>query len=413
MVSMRSSARDGGARKSPIGYGSGTKKKLRPRRGKHLLHYDSARVKGLCRRLIAVIVAFLALPVATNAQYTNEDLAMALSYGSCNNLFLEGTSAQLNSHGRAPSADRVVAMLDKVPAGELMESFRRANTGLIERARGAGHLDGEVVLALDMHRIARYRRPPGKYKGKRKARDLPMAVAGKSVAGTSLAHQFATIEVMGSEPRLTLEVVPWFHGSKYYDTIRELLASAKRHVRAWLLLMDREFYNEEAVGAAMDAGVHFLVPAKKVAPVREAMARCRGLTHLVEPYDMGERRVNLVVVDRESIGRGKGRWAFITDLPGERWRELSELYSRRWGIETGYRDKKAFRGRTCSLSYNVRLALFLISLLAAGVWTLEREDAPVSWLGTMPAHLVRFVLTLCALVWFEPELLEWALATWA
>ena len=76
-------------------------------------------------------------------------------------------------------------------------------------------------------------------------------------------------------------------------------------------------------------------------------------------------------------------------------------------------DKKAFRGRTCSLSYNVRLALFLISFLAAGVWTLEREDAPVSWLGEMPAHLVRFMLTLCALIWFEPELLEWALAIWA
>jgi hypothetical protein len=405
--------RDGGAPKSSKVNRKGSKKSLRPRKGKNLLHYDSAKVKGLCHRLIAVLVAFLALPVAANAQYSNDDLAMALAYGSCNKLFLEGTAARLNARGLAPSADRLVAMLDKVPAGELRESFRRVNAGLVERARETGLLGDELVLALDMHRIARYRRPSKWYKGKRRARDLPMAVAGKSVAGTNLAHQFATIEVMGSAPRLTLEVVPWFHGSTYYDTVRELLASAKRQVRAWLLLMDREFFSEDAVGAVMDEGVHFLVPAKKVARVKSAMARCRGLTHLVEPYDMGERCVNLFVVDRESIGRGKGRWAFITDLPEERWRELSELYSRRWGIETGYRDKKAFRGRTCSLSYNVRLALFLISVLAAGVWTLEREDAPVSWLGVMPAHLVRFMVTLCALVWFEPELLEWALAAWA
>jgi hypothetical protein len=44
---------------------------------------------------------------------------------------------------------------------------------------------------------------------------------------------------------------------------------------------------------------------------------------------------------------------------------------------------------------------------------LERENAPVSWLDAMPAHLVRFMLTLYALVWFEAELLEWALAIWA
>ena len=369
-------------------------------------------MKGLCRRLITVLVAFLALPIAPNALYTREDLAMALAYGSCEKLFLEGTAARLNAFGHAPSADKLVAMLDKVPAGQLLGSFRQANAGLIECAKEAGLLDGEVTLALDMHRIARYRRPRKWYKGKRKARDLPMAVAGKSVAGTNLAHQFATIEVMGSEPRLTLEVVPWFHGSTYREVIAELLASAKRHVKASLLLMDREFFQEEPVGAAMDAGIHFLVPAKKVARVRAAMARCRGLTHLVEPYDMGKRRVNLFVVDRESIGRGEGRWAFITDLPEERWRELSNLYAMRWGIETGYRDKKAFRGRTCSLSYNVRLVLFLISVLAAGVWTLERQDAPVSWLDEMRAHLVRFMVELRAYVWFEPGLLRWALVAW-
>jgi len=60
-----------------------------------------------------------------------------------------------------------------------------------------------------MHRVARYRLPDRRYKGKRAARDLPLAVAGKSVAGTNLAHQFATVEVVGASPRLTLEVVPW------------------------------------------------------------------------------------------------------------------------------------------------------------------------------------------------------------
>jgi len=385
---MHVQRRDGRAHKSPSRYGSRREKRLPPRRGKHLLQDDSVKVKGLCRRLVAVLLAFLAVPIAPNALYTREDLAMALAYGSCDKLFLEGTAAHLDALGLAPSVDRLVDMLDQVPAVELLGSFRCTNAGLIERAEEAGLLGGEVVLALDMHRIPRYRRPREWYKGKRKARDLPMAVGGKSVAGTNLAHQFATVEVMGSDPRLTLEVVPWFHGSTYKKVLAELLASAKRHVMPWLLLMDSEFFSEEAVGAAMDAGIHFLVPAKKVARVQAAMARCRGFTHLVEPYPMGKRHVNLFVVDREYIGRGKGRWAFITDLPEERWWELSALYSQRWGIESSYRDKKAFRERMCSLSYNVRLVLFLMSVLAAGMWMLERMDAPVSWLGEMRAHLV-------------------------
>ncbi|MEK7218871.1 MAG: hypothetical protein AAB728_05405, partial [Patescibacteria group bacterium] len=205
-------------------------------------------MKGLCRRLMAVLVAFLALPIAPNAFYTREDLAMALAYGSGEKLFLEGTAARLNALGLAPSADRLVAMLDKITAAEFLETFRRTNAGLIERAKELGLLDGEVILALDMHRIARYRRSREWYKGKRRARDLPMAVAGKHMAGTNLAHQFATVEVMGSEPRLTLEVVPWFHGSSYREVIAGLLASAKRHVKPWLLLMDREFFQEEPVG---------------------------------------------------------------------------------------------------------------------------------------------------------------------
>ena len=257
-----------------------------------------------------------------------------------------------------------------------------------------------------MHRVARYRLPDRRYKGKRAARDLPLAVAGKSVAGTNLAHQFATVEVVGTRRNLPLDVVPWFHGSRYEDGIGALLAAARRWVTPTLLLMDREFFNGASVGAAMDAGVPFLVPARRDAPVKRAIARCRGLTHLAEPYRLGDRAVTLVVVDRESIGRGKGHWAFATDLPADRWRELSLLYAERWGIETGYREKKAFRARTCSLSYSVRLALFLASVLAATLWTLERERAGVAWNGRMPAHLLRFALALHVLAVYAPELLE-------
>ena len=89
------------------------------------------------------------------------------------------------------------------------------------------------------------------------------------------------------------------------------------------------------------------------------------------------------------------------------------MYADRWGIETGFREKEGFRARTCSLSYPVRLLLFLVSVLAATIWTIEREGHPLSWHDRVPAHLVRFALALFILAHYEPELLEMVLAATA
>jgi len=404
---------DGGARKSSVTGKPRTKKRIRPRRGKRLLKFDSNRVKGLCRRVTSSIASILPVQTATNATFMEKDVAMAFAYASCGRLFLEGTSAQLNALGLAPSADRLVALVSQVPWSNLLESFRRENERILGRAKTEGKIPAKATVGLDMHRVPRHRRAERRYKGKRDARDLPMAVAGKRVAGTNLAHQFATIDLVGGQPRLTFDVMPWFHGSRYRDTVSRLIEGARRWVDVDLLLMDREFLNEDSVGAAIDAGVHFLIPAKETERVKTAKERCRGLTHLVEPYKMGDYTVNLVVVDTECIGEEEGHIAFVTDLPGEMWRELALMYSKRWGIETGYREKEGFRARTCSLSYPVRLLLFLVSVLAATIWAIEKERCPVSWHDRMPAHLARFAIALCILAHYEPELLEMVLAAMA
>ena len=47
------------------------------------------------------------------------------------------------------------------------------------------------------------------------------------------------------------------------------------------------------------------------------------------------------------------------------------LYSKRWGIETSYRVKKyAFRGKTTSKNYMIRLFYFMFSVLLYNLWIL-------------------------------------------
>jgi putative transposase len=46
-------------------------------------------------------------------------------------------------------------------------------------------------------------------------------------------------------------------------------------------------------------------------------------------------------------------------------------YSKRWGIETGYRVKKhSFRSKTTSKNYHIRLFYFLFSVLLYNLWIL-------------------------------------------
>jgi len=47
------------------------------------------------------------------------------------------------------------------------------------------------------------------------------------------------------------------------------------------------------------------------------------------------------------------------------------LYGKRWGIETSYRVKKyAFRGKTTSKNYMIRLFYFMFSVLLYNLWIL-------------------------------------------
>ena len=49
-------------------------------------------------------------------------------------------------------------------------------------------------------------------------------------------------------------------------------------------------------------------------------------------------------------------------------KQLSRLYSKRWGIETSYRVKKDFRPKTTSKNYVIRLFYFLFSVSLYNIW---------------------------------------------
>jgi len=81
-----------------------------------------------------------------------------------------------------------------------------------------------------------------------------------------------------------------------------------------------------------------------------------------------QQAVAFLVDDEEGIKR-----AFITNfhIPEQLAHYLYTWYSKRWGIETGYRVKKySFRSKTTSKNYFIRLFYFLFSVLLYNLWIL-------------------------------------------
>ena len=86
-------------------------------------------------------------------------------------------------------------------------------------------------------------------------------------------------------------------------------------------------------------------------------------------FKVGDETVNLVLVDDE---QGIKR-AFVCNFdiaPCIAYR-LYEMYSKRWGIETGYRNlDHDFQARTTTRNYHIRLFYFLFSTCLYNLWVL-------------------------------------------
>ncbi len=103
----------------------------------------------------------------------------------------------------------------------------------------------------------------------------------------------------------------------------------------------------------------------------------------------GKFNFNLVIV-----ADGDDKRAFATNIEIDEKEtglavRLFNLYSKRWGIETSYRQKKELRARTTSKNYIVRLFYFLFSALLYNIWILIDAIISKSLLGkTIAKHLV-------------------------
>lgn len=152
------------------------------------------------------------------------------------------------------------------------------------------------------------------------------------------------------------------------------------------VLLDREFFSGDVIGALNGAGVGYLMPCPNtsgvVAAIREFAAGTRPAVSahaIVKSH--GERvPYTMIIVTRRKRRRKSGSSgadpedtyiAFATNRPGIN----VERYARRWMIETGYRMIENQRVRTRSRKAAARTLCFLYSMLVYNIWVIANAAA--------------------------------------
>lgn len=292
---------------------------------------NESLMRRLSRECREVLVEAFTLAMSENSHYNAESTFDILTYVATNKTYIETAVKQLRKGalgkevGVVQSADTVLNRLKGKEPEELLKEARKANQRLLARVAKKGAFKEPLDVAVDIHDIYRYTKM-GRKKRKKNCDDWQKVVGTKPKGSAYYAHQYMTLESINTQEQYALAFQPKLPLKKKEAILEELIERAEEDSGATIarIFHDGGFYTTETIRV------------------------CK---------------------------RKEKHYAFITDmLPSKKQDtldfciDLAKDYGKRWGIETGYRDKIQFRGFTHSLNYSVRLFLFLLSVLLYNLW---------------------------------------------
>ena len=142
-------------------------------------------------------------------------------------------------------------------------------------------------------------------------------------------------------------------------------------------MLDREFFSVDAINKLQENNVKFLMPCRNtynvVAALREFAQEKRGkISRNVIENNLGSAKYSMIITDRkkakDSDGPEKRYIGFATNHPAVR----TEVYAKRWGIETGYGKIEECRAKTRITDMESRMLCFYYSLVLYNEWVIVR-----------------------------------------
>lgn len=264
------------------------------------------------------------------------------------------------------SADTLLRRLKETDEAQIQKAFDNCTKRLLKNLAKQ-----KCTVAIDYHDIPYY------------GSKNDVHVRGtKHQRGTNWCHQYATLEISDGEHRLTLAVKPLsVNDDEKALVIKELINIARKHVQISVILLDRGFYGIECIRALKQLRFPYVMPVVKDAKMKPFMQENVKNVPGVVQYTIGKKgnceTFNLALkwLEKKDAPPDIVGFATNTNLTVE---EISNLYSKRWSIETGYRTKKQFRARTTTRNNVVRSLYFFFECLLYNAWYMTRTTIRVT-----------------------------------
>lgn len=308
------------------------------------------------------------LKIKNNGKFTTKDLLDVLVHVAFTHDFANNGSKvceDMYKEKQIPSGDLMMHHFSKFDSQEkLKKMFDRILDFIFDYCKRNYNIlkFRKLDIAYDIHDVRYYGKP------------INYVCGGKFDRGTTNFFKFLTCSIVVAGKRFILDVIP-IHP---LDSIEKLLDTSlkriKKKVKVNIAYLDRGFDKPKILNVLKQNKIHFITPKIKSLTVKAWFDKSEAIkSRVILNFQIGrgveKALVNLVLVDDNH----KIKRAFICNFdiaPCLAFR-FYNWYSKRWGIETGYRNlEHDFKAKTTSTNYNIRLFYFLFSACLHNIWVL-------------------------------------------
>jgi len=318
------------------------------------------------------------LKIGNNSKFTTKDLLDILVHVAQTHDFANNgckTFKDLHENKEVPDGDTFLYHFKKLNSKqELRITFENITDIIFNFAKKNYNLlnKRKLDIAYDVHKIPFY------------GKNAEYTKDSKHERGTNHFYQFLTCDIVVTGKRFTIDVIPIHALDQMENLLDKSLQRVKKKIRIDRVFLDRGFANSKCIGSLKKNRMKFIMPVPRNNRIKQCMDKseeCKA--RLIENYEINKQFVNLYLVDDiEGIKR-----CFITNLkvPVLLSHYFYKWYSKRWGIETGYRLKaQDFKPRTTSKNFTLRLFYFLFTVMLYNLWVLTNIVIGIKLYGKIP-----------------------------